>query len=541
MARTRLLRAIERLAAEHHEAEQLAIPPAELRERRAEAVHSRREILKRGGALGVAAIIGPSILVRPAVAAGGDTPRIAIVGAGIAGLNAALVLQDKGLASTVYEAADRVGGRMHSDRSGYWANGQVSEFCGELIDSGHTTILGLANRFGLAVADLLAAEPAGSTETYWFLGSRYSPGQADADFVPVRAAAKKDLTAAGYPTLWNNYKPAGYALDHMSVYDWIETRVPGGHGSAFGRLLDAAYTEEYGAETTDQSSLNIVYLLAYQPGPKGFDVFGVSDERYHIAGGNQQLPEAIAATLPAVRLGWRMTAIATNSDGTVTLSFSTPSGSTSVVADQVLLTTPFPVLRTLDYSKAGFDDLKKIAITQLGRRSQHQAPAAVRQPLLEHERPVGNVKRRLLRRSRLPEHVGRDARPERDDRHPRELQRRQHGGGILPVHALLQRDREPEGIELCPRVPETARDGLPRDHPALERQGDALHPVPGSEPPQLLRVPQGRPVHLVHRIRRRRPGQRSTSPASTARRTSRASWRAAPERASAPRSRSTTP
>ena len=69
MARTRLLRAIERLAAEHHEAEQLAIPPAELRERRAEAVHSRREILKRGGALGVAAIIGPSILVRPAVAA----------------------------------------------------------------------------------------------------------------------------------------------------------------------------------------------------------------------------------------------------------------------------------------------------------------------------------------------------------------------------------------------------------------------------------------------------------------------------------------
>ena len=214
--------------------------------------------------------------------------------------------------------------------------------------------------------DLLAAEPAGSTETYWFLGGRYGAEQADADFEPARDAAKKDLTAAGYPTLWDSYKPAGRALDQMSVYDWIETRVPGGHSSAFGRLLDVAYNEEYGAETSDQSSLNIVYLLAYQPSPKGFAIFGVSDERYHIAGGNQRLPEAIVATLPDVRTGWRMTAIAANADGTVTLTFATASGVVPVVADQVILTTPFPVLRTLDYAKAGFDALKKTAITQLG-------------------------------------------------------------------------------------------------------------------------------------------------------------------------------
>ena len=97
----------------------------------------------------------------------------------------------------------------------------------------------------------------------------------------------------------------------MSVYDWIETRVPGGHASSFGRLLDAAYNEEYGAETTDQSSLNILYLLAYQPSPKGFAVFGVSDENFHIAGGNQQLPEAIADPAPDVQMSWRMTAVKT--------------------------------------------------------------------------------------------------------------------------------------------------------------------------------------------------------------------------------------
>jgi monoamine oxidase len=366
VARTPLLRSIERLAKDHGDAERLGISPVELRERRADAAYSRREFLKRGGAIGALAVAGPAAFARAARAASSSTPRIAIVGAGIAGLNAALTLQGKGLASTVYEASDRIGGRMHSDRSGYWANGQVSEFCGELIDTNHTTILGLATRFNLPVVDLLAAEPAGSTDTYWFLGGRYSADQADIDFGPVRNAAKNDLTAAGYPTLWNKNKPAGYALDHMSAYDWIETRVPGGHSSAFGRLLDVAYNEEYGAETTDQASLNIVYLLAYQPSPKGFAVYGVSDERYHIAGGNQQLPEAIAGTLPDVRLAWRMTAVAANGDGTVTLSFSTPSGTVPVIADQVILTTPFAVLRNLDYSKAGFDDLKKTAITQLG-------------------------------------------------------------------------------------------------------------------------------------------------------------------------------
>ncbi len=41
--------------------------------------------------------------------------QIAVVGAGIAGLNAALTLQDAGLSCTIYEASHRIGGRMHSD------------------------------------------------------------------------------------------------------------------------------------------------------------------------------------------------------------------------------------------------------------------------------------------------------------------------------------------------------------------------------------------------------------------------------------------
>ena len=369
MARTPLMRALQRLAREHREADALGIGPAELRERQAEGAITRRELVKRGGVIGAAVMLGgPAALARPARAAvGWNRSRIAIVGGGIAGLTAALRLQDKGIGSTVYEASDRIGGRMHSDRSGYFSNGQVAEFCGELIDTGHTTIRQLAKRFHLPLTDLIAAQPRGTDDTYWFRGGYYSQSQVDDDFADVSDALTADADAADYPTLYNSYTKAGKALDHMSVYDWIESRVPGGHSSRFGRLLDVAYTEEYGADTSQQASLNLIYLLAYQPDDAtDVSIFGQSDERFHIDGGNEQLPEAIADSLADVRTGWRMTSVATNRDGSVSLRFSTGAGTTTVTADQVILALPFSVLRTLDYSKAGFDNLKKTAITQLG-------------------------------------------------------------------------------------------------------------------------------------------------------------------------------
>jgi monoamine oxidase len=145
--------------------------------------------------------------------------------------------------------------------------------------------------------------------------------------------------------------------------------VPGGHGSNLGRLLDAAYNEEYGADTTEQSSLNLIYLLGFKAKPGNFQIYGASDERFHIACGNQQLPEAIASYLAGTGLttiaaGLRMNTIALNANGTVSLWFD--GSKTPVVVDQVILTTSFSVLRTLDFSKVCFDSLKQTAINQLG-------------------------------------------------------------------------------------------------------------------------------------------------------------------------------
>ena len=366
MPRTPLLRKLRRLAEEHRAADQAGIPAAELRGRRGAAL-SRRDFVTRGALIGAGIAVAPVMLARPA--AGATSARVAIVGGGIAGLTAALTLADKGVASTVYEASpERVGGRMHSDRSGYWADGQISEFCGELIDTGHQTIRHLAQRFGLDTVDLLAAQPNGTDDTFYFLDGHYSLDDADNDFKPIHKTLQGQVQATGYPTTYATHTDAGAFFDQMSVYDWIETYVSGGHHSRMGRLLDAAYTEEYGAQTRDQAALNLMYLLGFQATPGNFQIFGASDERFHIVGGNQRLPEAIRDHLPGgtVRTGWAMQSIRTKPDGTVSMGFSTPGKPQTVTADHVILCLSFAVLRTLDYSGAGFDALKNRAITELG-------------------------------------------------------------------------------------------------------------------------------------------------------------------------------
>lgn len=324
----------------------------------------RRAVLAGAGALLAAPI------VRPTSALAAAQPRIAIAGAGIAGLTAALTLQDAGYKCTVYEASGRVGGRIESDTE-TWLNQQVSEHCGELIDTGHTTMRHLARRFGLKLADLHAAEPVGSTETYYFGGAYYPQAQAQADFAPVWSALQNDLAAAGYPTTFDHYNSAGAALDAMSLYSWIESRVPGGHSSPLGALLDVAYDEEFGGPTTDQSALNIVYLLGYQNDPAHFGVFGQSDERFHIVGGNERLPRAIAEAIEraapnTIRLNSAMTGIAKRAGGGYDLAMNFPGGPGSVSADYVILALPFSVLRHLDISQAGFSSRKKLAIRELG-------------------------------------------------------------------------------------------------------------------------------------------------------------------------------
>jgi monoamine oxidase len=345
MARTPLAQAIEDAAA--------TLQHDELRT-------TRRSFLK--GAAATAA--GATLLGRlaaPARAARGDGPRIAVIGAGLAGLTCAYRLQQAGLYADVYEASSRVGGRCWTGRDTF-ADGQIYEHGGELIDTDHDAIRDLAAELGLSLDNLIKSETNGTTQLGYFFGKPYTYSQMVADFQPVLTQMTADIKAAGYPTQYNSYTARGKQLDQMSVYDYIEQYVPHGHHSPLGALLDVAYNIEYGAETNVQSSLNLLYLIGYSD-PNTFETFGQSDEKFHIHGGNDQVPTILAAKLGSqIVANSPLTAVKQKSDNTFRLSF----GGIDKSYDHVVFALPFSLLRTCDLSQSGFSQLKLTAIQQLG-------------------------------------------------------------------------------------------------------------------------------------------------------------------------------
>lgn len=366
MARTPLVRTLRKLCSEHREARARGLPVPALREVRAEEA----ERASRRGPPPRRRDSWPSVTPAggPLPRGQGGGPSVAIVGGGLAGLACALSLADRGVHATVFEASNRAGGRIFSNRDCF--GGQVAEWGGELIDSGHEALLSLAGRFGLPLVDVRAAEPPGAEETYHFLGAYYPRARADEDFAPVYDAVARDAADAPFPTRYDRFTARGKRLDGTSVHDWIERRVPGGHASPVGALLDVAYTVEYGADTTDQSALGLVYLLAYQPVPGRLAVFGDSDERYRIQGGNQRLTEAIADHLGvgrSVQLGHALVRIRRTAAGRYELTFRKGAGTVVATFDHVVLCLPFAVLREVDHARAGFDARKLRAIAELGR------------------------------------------------------------------------------------------------------------------------------------------------------------------------------
>lgn len=316
---------------------------------------SRRAVLAGAAAAGAGvAALGTGILNPARAGAVPNRPaKVAIVGAGVAGLTAALSLKDQGFSDiTVYEAnPSRIGGRMWTNTGGTWADGQITEWGGELIDSGHATMRALAKRFGIAEVDVLDTT---YDDTFYLGGAYYTLAQIERDYREVHRAVRRDMSSFTWPVTWDGKNTAeGVALSMMTVYDWIETRVPGGHGSRIGQLIDIAYAIEFGADTHSQSALDLLGLLGFKTQPSKFKVFGASDERYRFVGGVQQIIDAEADYLgrDRIQMGWRLEALRQNGSGAVELTFNVGGTVTSVLADQVVLALPVSIMG--DISRAG--------------------------------------------------------------------------------------------------------------------------------------------------------------------------------------------
>ena len=244
--------------------------------------------------------------------ANSNQPRVAVVGAGLAGLVAARTLRSRGIAATIFDGSPRVGGRVQTDATSFAAQGQRVERGGELIDTGHRALRKLVRQLGLETDDLLAAEPAGTQALGWFAGQATTFAQFEQDFAGLYQALHQDVVHAPFPTTYDSWTPTARQLDLSSIDEWIELRVPGGLQSRLGRLLSTAYDIEYGAPSSQQSALNLIYLLGYGSTPNNFSLFGESDERFRVRGGNEQVVQRLAAGLPnQTRLQHKLVAVST--------------------------------------------------------------------------------------------------------------------------------------------------------------------------------------------------------------------------------------
>jgi monoamine oxidase len=369
MARSPLTDLLRRIHAAHAESQVRGVPADEVFEEQTLRRIARREFLGGAIAAGVAgAMSGCGAPQNGGTSKVAGAPRVVIVGGGLAGMSCAYRLWQAGVASTVYDANSAVGGRTWTLRD-YFADAQITEHGAEFISTEHTAVAGLARELGLELVDFRGAQKPGTEEVYWCHGKRVKYRDMLAEYANVFPSLKAANDAAGYPTLYNHYNNAGYRLDHMSARDWIEANVPGGTQSTIGWMLDIDVTTENGGESSDQSSLELIYMLAHMPAyHPGSEFYWVgTDEKYGVKGGNDQIVHRMAAKLPdsAIRTSAALIALRKRSDGSYTCTFESQLQTFDVAADYVVLALPFTTLRRVDLSKAGFSALKMTAITKM--------------------------------------------------------------------------------------------------------------------------------------------------------------------------------
>jgi monoamine oxidase len=336
------------------------------REREADRM-TRRAFVQRAALAGVG--LSAARAWRPDLGSAATSPRIVVVGAGLAGLRAAHKLANRGkpIACTVYEAdTTHLGGRCWSLR-GYFDNGLVAEHGGAFINHDQQTIRNLASSLHLDLEVVNGGDLPKLDEIYWFDGKPYTYAEANDDWGAIGFPAfHAALKSAPFPQLYNSFTPAGKQLDNTSVPEWLD-QVDIGTSSRFGRLMLANAVSEYGGDPDDQPALNLIYLTGFNP-RSSLDPLAGYDEKFHIVGGNDQLITKMLEQLPpeTIKQGHELVALKDNGDGTYTLTFQHDNKTVQIGADHVVLALPFSALGRVDLSKSGLSSLKRRAINRLG-------------------------------------------------------------------------------------------------------------------------------------------------------------------------------
>ena len=256
--------------------------------------------------------------------------RIAVVGAGPAGLTAADTLRQLGYRQvTVYEARDRVGGKVHSLRRG----SAVSELGAVFASDDYKLVLSLADRHGVPYGaygngQAILDEKGDKHTTESFLTSRYETPEI------LGATAHYAIALARFVAIQKNGF-AGISGDLALPFDQFAAK----HGftpiAEMVRSVMIGFGYGYYETTPAAYYMKLVGWLVKLGPPRGL----VAAQYYTFPTGFQSLWEAVAGGLD-VRLNARVTSIVRRPAGGPCRIELTVNGSEKSQHDVVIISAP---------------------------------------------------------------------------------------------------------------------------------------------------------------------------------------------------------
>ena len=213
--------------------------------------------------------------------------RVIVVGAGLAGLCAAFELAAVGYRVKVFEARDRVGGRVWSVAD--WVPGKVVERGAELIGSNHPLWIAYKTLFGLSFTDVQDYGNSPIRISHRTLSFEESKTLIDEVELLLKILSNEAETILDPHEPWLNRNAD--ELDRQSLADWLE-RQP--HVTQRAKHAVAAMlVADNGVPANAQSLLGVLAMVK----GGGLDRYWTDTELFRCKGGNQQLAQRFCGHL----------------------------------------------------------------------------------------------------------------------------------------------------------------------------------------------------------------------------------------------------
>ncbi len=301
---------------------------------------TRRQFVRNLTLAGGATITSGSLSSVHRALSQGKMPAIAIIGGGIAGLNAAYQLKKAGLKATVYEASNRLGGRIQST-TGAIGPGLVTDLGGSLINTDHADMLELVEAFDLKLFnradDIKQLQLPGTA--YFFENRMRSEQEVAENLRPLARQISKDAAL-----LDQDYEKFAPEFDQLSVKQYLDRHVDKIPAPFIRTLIENTMRTEYGVEPDGASALLVIGILPVVEG-QSVDLLSYSDEVFSVQGGSGQIIERLVSALKGqIRTRTRLTRLQAKGKS-YRLTFTNQS---TVDADYVILSIPFPLLRIVE-------------------------------------------------------------------------------------------------------------------------------------------------------------------------------------------------